>query len=84
MHLFIYNEKEDRVVIDNFNNNIYHISEIHYNANEKRVFFWSLLTLSNKTPDEIINTLPFVLTTKNSKKMKCTQPLRTKPQPQNA
>ena len=69
LQLFIYNENEDSITINNFNNNIYHISEIHFRANEKRAFFWNLLTLSNKVPKEVVSILSFAQTSKTSKKM---------------
>jgi hypothetical protein len=68
LQLFIYNENKDSVVINDFNNNIYHISEIHFRAKEKRAFFWNLLTLSNKEPKEVVSVLSFAPPTKTSKK----------------
>jgi hypothetical protein len=49
--LFIYNAGKDSVIIDNFNKNIYHESEVYFRADEKRLFFWNLQTLSNKNPE---------------------------------
>ncbi|MDR1583992.1 MAG: hypothetical protein LBS55_12200 [Prevotellaceae bacterium] len=68
LQLLIYNDDKDSIVINDFNNNIYHISKVHFRANEKRVFFWDLLTLSNRTPEGVVSILPIVPIIKNSKK----------------
>jgi len=70
MNLFIQNKSSDSIVINNFNKNIYHISEINFRANEnneKRAFFWSLLTLSNEEPKDILMISPNVLISKRKK-----------------
>jgi len=69
LQLLIYNEHKESIVINDFNNNIYHISEIHFRENEKRTFFWDLLTLLNKKPEGVVSILPFAPTTKTSKRM---------------
>jgi hypothetical protein len=64
LQLLVYNENEDSIVINDFNNNIYHISELHYRVNEKRALFWDLFTLSNKKPEEVVSILPMTKTAK--------------------
>ena len=61
--------KCETLVINNFNKNIYHISEVHFRANEKRAFFWSLLTLSNEEPENTFLILPNQLISKQKKQM---------------
>ncbi len=66
--LLVYNGENDSIVVPDFNKNIYHKSAIDFRKTNERKFYWSLLTLSNSEPDNMVTVsifAPKVKTPKN-------------------
>ena len=65
MKIIIYNGSNDSICITNFNKYIPHYSDMNFRRVHQNVFYWNLLTLSNKEPDNILNVTPFAPHIKN-------------------
>ena len=68
MKLFVHNASNDSVLIADFNKYIPHSSAFYFRQAQEKIFYWNLLTLSNKVPEDIVTVLPIVSTVKTSKK----------------
>lgn len=63
MELVIYNESNDSICITNFNKYVPHYSDMNFRGIPQCTFYWKLLSLSNKDPENIININLFAPTT---------------------
>ena len=68
MKIIIYNGSNDSICITNFNKYDTHYSDMNFRRVHQNVFYWNLLTLSNKEPDNILNVTPFAPHIKNCMK----------------
>ncbi len=68
MTLFIHNANEDSISIPEFNKYIANISAFNFKKTQERIFYWSLQTLSNKEPEDIIFVFPLEPIIKRPKK----------------
>ena len=59
MKLIIYNGNKDNICIADFNKYIPHFSDIDLRITPESAFYWKLLTLSNKLPEDVINVFGF-------------------------
>ena len=68
MKLFVHNASNDSIFISDFNKYVSNISAVDFRKTQERIFYWDLLTLSNKEPENVVTVSIFAPTIKTPKK----------------